>query len=285
MNKKLYLIKQIIFLILGTFIMSVAINALLIPHQILSGGITGLAVFLQLAFGINASIAILIFNIPLLILGYIFINKRFVKLSILGMALFSFFLSVTENFTIETNEILTAILLGSVLNGLGSGLILRVNASAGGSDIIGKIVNKYFSFSIGSVIFTLDVIVITLSVSFFGIDLAVYTLANMFIATKVIKYVIEGLNYKRTVFIITNNEQLISNKIMSELRRGVTIIHGTGAYTKERRDILYCIIGIRQVARLKMLVQNIDPKAFISVTETSSVYGHGRGFLKMIDED
>ncbi|MCT4598482.1 MAG: YitT family protein [Vallitalea sp.] len=281
MKSTVYNIKQYISIIVGTFLMSLAINGLYIPHKILSGGVTGIAVLLHLQLGLNTSIAILVLNIPLLILGYFLVNKRFIRLSIFGMISLSVCLALTKNIVFDTNEMLTSILLGSVLTGFGSGLIFRFNGSTGGSDIIAKIVNKYLSYSISTVGFAINVIIIGLSCSFFGMDLAVYTLATMFISSHVMKFVLEGLNYKRTVFIITNKEKEISDCIMSELHRGVTIIHGTGAYTNEPRDILYCIIGIRQVAKLRSLIMKIDQDAFITITETSFVYGNGKGFQKI----
>ncbi|MCT4544130.1 MAG: YitT family protein [Vallitalea sp.] len=280
MKNTVYNIKQYISIIVGTFLMALSINGLYIPHKILSGGVTGIAVFLHLLFGLNTSIAILVLNIPLMIIGYFLVNKRFIGLSIFGMISLSVCLALTKNIVFNTNEMLTSILLGSVITGFGSGLIFRFNGSTGGSDIIAKIVNKYFSYSISSVGFAINVIIIGLSCSFFGIDLAVYTLVTMFISSHVMKFVLEGLDHKRTVFIITNKEKEISNCIMSELHRGVTIIHGTGAYTNEPRHILYCIIGIRQVAKLRSLIRRIDENAFISVTDTSFVYGNGRGFQK-----
>lgn len=281
MKSRVYNIKQYISIIVGTFLMSLAINGLYIPHKILSGGVTGIAVLLHLQIGLNTSIAILVLNVPLLLLGYFLVNKKFIRLSIFGMISLSICLAFTKNIAFNTNEMLTSILLGSVLTGVGSGLIFRFNGSTGGSDIIAKIINRYFSYSISTVGFAINVIIIMLSCSFFGIDLAVYTLLTMFISSHVMKFVLEGLNYKRTVFIITNKEKEISDCIISELHRGVTIIHGTGAYTNEPRDILYCIIGIRQVAKLRSLIMKIDEDAFITITETSFVYGNGKGFQKI----
>ncbi len=284
MNRK-KLIFETLCIIVGTFIMSIAINGLFIPHRILSGGVTGIAVFLHLLLDYDISLVIVLLNIPLFILGYFFINRTFVTLSFIGMVCLSVFLTLTKDIVISTNEILSTILLGGVINGLGIGLIFRFNGSTGGSDIIGKIINKFFSFSLSTVGFAINTVIIGISATFFGMDLAIYTLATMFISSQVIRFVVEGLNYKRTVFIISNQHHEISKSIIKDLHRGVTVIEGMGAYSKKQRKLLYCVIGTRQVSKLKSLVKSIDPKAFVTIAVTSQVIGNGKGFLNLEDDE
>lgn len=275
--------KNVLMIFLGTFIMSIPINGILVHHHLLSGGVTGIAMLLNLLFKWDMSLLVLILNIPIFILGYKFIHKKFICLSLLGMLSFTVSLSLTKNIHIPTDDILVAVLLGGVLNGLGSGIVFRGSGSTGGTDIISKIMNKFFSLSMGSVGFGLNVIIIFLSGFFFGVDLSVYTLALMFISSQTTNYVVDGLNYKRTISIITNKEIEISEQIIKEAKRGVTIVHGEGAYTKAPRAIITCTVGIREVAKIKEIVKRTDPHAFMTITETAQVFGSGFLRLNKID--
>ncbi|MCK5129387.1 MAG: YitT family protein [Clostridiales bacterium] len=284
-QRLLLLSKHILFVLIGTFMMSVAINGLFLPQNILSGGITGIALLFHLLFDINTSIIILIVNIPIFILGYMFINKKFILWSAFGMGALSFFLFFTDGVTFQSQEMMTTILLGGVINGFGLGLVFRANSSCGGSDIVSKIINRYFSYSISTLNFSFNVIVVALSIYFFGIDIAVQTLATMYVTAIVMKFVLEGINYKRTVFIISNHRDDISRAITHKLKRGCTILSGTGGYTGQTRNILYCVIGITQLSKLKSIVCKIDPSAFMNVAESKMVFGKGRGFVNTLEED
>ena len=231
--------------------MSVAINSLYLPHNILSGGITGISLLFHLVFDINASLVIVLFNIPIFILGYIFTNKRFVLLSIVGMGFLAFFLWITESVQLKSDDLLTTILLGGVMYGFGLGLVFRGGASCGGNDIVSKIIYKHFSFSIPTINFAFNVIVVALSAFFYGIDTAVRTLATMYIASTVMKFVMEGINHKRTAFIISEKRDEIAAEINTKLKRGCTIVGGIGGYTGHQRNMLYCVISIHQLAKLK----------------------------------
>jgi len=284
-TRLIFAAKRLAFILTGTYIMSIAINALYLPHNILSGGITGISLLFHLLFDIDASIIIIVFNIPIFILGYFFVNHRFVLWSLVGMGSLSFFLWLTKSVTFYSTDLMTTILLGGVIYGLGFGLVFRGGASCGGNDIVSKIINNHFSFSIPTINFAFNVIVVALSVYFFGIDAAVRTLATLYIASVVMKFVMEGINYKRTAFIISDKKQELAKEINTKLRRGCTIVCGTGGYTGATRNMLYCVIGIHQLAKLKMLVSQIDPRAFINIVESKAVFGNGRGFIHIEDED
>lgn len=268
-------ITRILLVLLGTFIGSIAINAFYIPRNILSGGITGIATLLNIQFGFNIGLAIIIINIPIFIIGYHFVNQEFIVFSLIGMFSLSFFLQLTSGLSYESNNLLTTILFGGLMNGVGFGLVLRANASTGGNDIISKILNRKFSYSIATFSFGFNLLVIGLSALFFNLDIAVETLTTMYISSLTVTFILEGSNYKRTVFIITKHEQQIAADINEKLTRGCTIIEGTGSFTQEKRTILYAVISITQVAKLKLIVKEIDPHAFINVIETKAVFGNG----------
>lgn len=270
-----YPIVRIFMTLLGAFIASVAINALYIPNNILSGGITGIAILLNLKLGFNTSLVILMLNIPIFIFGYKMIHKTFIFHSLIGMLALTFFITLTKNFTFHSENMLTTILLGGVLSGIGYGLIFRVGSSTGGNDIISKILNKKYSYSIATFNFMFNLLIISLSITTFGIDQSIETLTAMYVSSLVSKYILEGTNYKRTVFIITDRYNNVASVINAELGRGCTSLEATGSYTKAKRHLLYAVISINQVARLKEIVSQVDPGAFINVIETRVVFGNG----------
>lgn len=276
---------KIVTILFGTFLMAISINVFLIPSKILSGGITGIAVLIHLLLGFDIHYTVPLLNIPLFIIAYFYMKKRFVVFSLIGMLSLSFFLFVTKNFYITSNDILVTVIAGGILSGFGSGIIFKFNGSTGGSDIIAKLAYKYCGYSISSVVFLINIIIIFLSVYFFGLNIAVYTMITMFISSQVSKFVIDGLNYKKAVFIISDHYLEISEMILKQLKRGVTTIHVSGAYTNTSKYMLFCIVGIREVAQLKLLVKTIDPKAFMTITQTSQVIGNGRGFIDIKSED
>jgi len=276
-----YPIVRILMTLTGAFIASIAINVLYIPHNILSGGITGIAILLNLKLGFNTSLVILVLNIPIFILGYRMIHKTFILHSLIGMLALTYFITLTKDFTFYSENMLTTILLGGVLSGIGYGLIFRSGASTGGNDIISKILNRKYSYSISTFNFAFNLLIIALSVTTFGIDKSIETLTAMYVTSLVTKYILEGTNYKRTVFIITEKKDAVAEQINIELVRGCTILEGTGSYTSNKRHLLYAVISINQVARLKEIVSRVDSKAFINVIETQAVFGNG--FLDIKD--
>lgn len=280
-----YTSKKLASIIIGAFFIAIALNTLLLPNKILSGGVAGLAGLLNIIFNIQPSTSVILLNIPLFILAYFFINRKFFVFSLIGMLSLSFFIKLTSNFTIETSDILVAAIAGGILSGLGSGIIIRFNCSTGGGDIIAKIMYKYFGYSISLVILLFNCLIILLSISFFGLDKAIYTLLSMFISSRVSGFVIEGLSFKKSIFIVSDKHDEITNTIINQLHRGVTLFDGEGAFTHTSKHILYCIVGTREVAKLKLLIKKIDPLAFITITQTSQVIGHGRGFIDINSED
>lgn len=274
-------LKRIIFIVLGTFLLALATNGVLLPNKLLSGGVNGISMFLHFLFGFNVSILILLLNIPLFILAFFFLKKHFIIYSLFGMVMLSFWIEITRGFTIHTGNPLSVILVAGVLNGLGNGIIFRGDGSTGGTDIIAKFLNNKWSINMATTNFSINGIILFFSIFAFGIDLSVLTITTMFVSSQVTNFVVDGLNYKRTLFIITDelHYQHIADDIMEELHRGVTVIPAIGAYTKSARYILYTNIGVREVAYAKHIILSHDPRAFMTVSETAQVIGNGRGFL------
>lgn len=274
-------VQRVLFIIIGTFLIALSTNAVLIPNKLLSGGVNGIATFLHFLFNWNISLLVILLNVPLFIVAFLFLKRHFIIFSLFGMLMLSFWLQVTRNINLVTDNTLSIIILGGLLNGLGSGIIFKGDGSTGGADIIAKIVNKHLSLSLASVTLIVNGIIICFSIYFFGIDLSILTLATMFVASRVTNFVVDGVNYKRTLFIITDelHHQAMANDIMSVLTRGVTIIPALGAYTQSNKYILYTTISIHEVAKIKNVVAAHDKTAFVTVTPTAQVFGNGRGFM------
>lgn len=275
MQKMRTLMKRIFFIFIGTLISSISINALYIPNNILAGGVTGLAILLNLSLEVNTSLVIVLVNIPLFIIGYKLLNREYIFYSLIGMISLAICLTLTKEVTFQSEQMLTTILLGGLLNGAGIALVFKFEGSTGGIDIISKIIHKRYMYSIASLSFGFNIIIISLSGIFFGIDMAVTTLVAMYVTSTTIKFLTDGLNYKRTVFIITNKEQAVSKAINKEMVRGCTLIQGTGSYSNKPTHVLYSIISIGQLGTLKRIVSDIDPKAMINVMESRMVFGNG----------
>lgn len=281
MKSKSINIQCIISIIIGTLLIAIATNGVLIPNRLLSGGVNGISMLIHFIVGAKVSMLVIFINIPIFILGLIFLKKTYLAYSLFGMLVLSFWLEVTSSVYIPTDNILSILVVAGLLHGLGTGIIFRANGSTGGTDIIAKIVNKYFSINMATVTLTLNAVIIGLSIYFFDINIAVLTISTMFVSSQVVNFVVDGINRKRTLYIISDEKhhELLSQSILKELHRGVTIIPAIGAYTDSTKYILFTTISVREVAKVKQIVLSLDPKAFMTVTETSQVIGNGRGFI------
>lgn len=269
---------DLLFIILGSFLGSIGVNMFLIHAQLLSGGVTGIALIFQYLFKIQAGYMILLLNIPLFILSIKKLNKKFTIYSLVGTLSFSLSLILTHPISniLNINDKLLYCLYGGVINGIGFGLVFVHNGSTGGFDIVSMLIKrKYSNFNIGKISFGINLIIVTISAFIFGLPNALYTLIAMYTTSLVLDNVVKGLNQSKSIFIITQKEELVSELIMTKLNRGVTYLYGEGAFTKEQRKILYCIVPLNQLPELKNIVTSADKKAFITISDTSEVQGKG----------
>lgn len=276
-SKKYFLIDVAIIMV-GCFIASLGVNLFLARAHLLSGGATGVALIVQYLFGINSGIIVFIINIPLFVLSYLKLPKKFTLYSTIGMLSLSLSLMITSSLAkfIVLDDILLYCIYGGILCGVGYGLVFSRSGSTGGTDIITMIIRKKFSnFNIGSIGFTINLLVVGLGAVFFGIPVALYTLISMFIQGIVLDKVIKGSSSKQLLFILTEKEQLVIDYIIKDLHRGVTSLVAEGEYTHDKKKMLYCLVTPRQMIELKNTIHLIDPRAFITVIDVSEVKGKG----------
>ena len=285
-NKILLHIYKIMILLIGSLIFAVGINYFAIPSNLAEGGFTGISLLLYYLFGFSPGVVILLLNIPLLFVGYKVFGKQTFIYTLIGIGSSSFFLEVIKKISVwfgsPPEDTLLCTLYTGVLVGIGLGLIFRVGGTTGGVDIIARLVNKYYGWSIGRTMLLFDFGIILSSVFIIGLDMAMYTLVSVFISARVIDFVIEGLNASKAVTIVSNRPQELASTIVKRMNRGVTILTGRGGYTGKTRDVLYVVVGRNELTKLKQIVNQVDPYAFVVVNDARDVLGEGFSYEKTI---
>lgn len=272
-----YKIYQYLSVGVGCLLSAVAINSFLVPHHLLSGGVSGIAIILYYLFKFPIGVQILAMNIPLVYAAYRLLGKEYTIKTLYGTALFSFFVDATgylANFTVVEDPILSAI-TGGIVTGIGSGLIFKANGSGGGLDIVSSILKKYYSMNVGAASFSINCIIMLVAAILFGIQLAILTLISMFIAANITDNVVEGINRKKTVYIVSYKTDEILKAILKEVGRGATILRGEGAFTRQDKQVIFVVVTLTQIGQIKLLVQESDPNAFMIVQDAVEVMGRG----------
>lgn len=280
-NKYTAIISNILIIIIGTFLMGIAYRVFLIPNKITPGGFSGLAAMISAVFAdmnifISPSIIYLLINIVL----FAFFLKIFGwKLSLyagLGILSFSLFMEFATISLFESSELIICAIFGGVSMGFGTGLVLRVGASTGGSDMLAIIVNRFVpTFNTGQIIIMVESIVIFLSIFVYGIQFTLYALVAIYISGRATDMVLDGIKNVRAYYIISNNPNQIAKEINNKLDRGVTRIKAEGTYTGQQRDILLCLVTRPQILSLKKIVKNIDENAFVFSVNVKEAMGEG----------
>ncbi|WP_088833394.1 YitT family protein [Paenibacillus tyrfis] len=279
---KLHL-KNIVPIILGTAIYAFGLHYFVISNELMEGGVTGVALLLSYIFGLPPSLTTLVLNIPLFYLGWRILGKASMGYTVLGTLSVSFFLWVMERliqvgwlvpFRTEHDFFLATAYAGFTL-GLGLGIVFRYGGTTGGSDILARVAHKLKGWSIGQVILIMDVVVIGASLFFLPKEKILYTFVAVFIASKMIDILIEGAYAAKSFMIITDHADAVSAAIAKELDRGATLFPAIGAYSKQPKNVVYCVVARSEMKRLKDLVRSIDPLAFLIITEVHDVVGEG----------
>lgn len=268
---------EILETILGAFIMAIAVSLFLLPNELSSGGFSGIATILYYLFNFPVGITIIVLNIPLFILATLKIGKRFLLKSLLGTISLSVFIDIFEKMQPITHDKILACVYGGILTGLGTALILRAHSSTGGSDLAGNIIKEYKPMArTGNIIMIIDAVIVVLNVIFLKkVEIALYSSITIYLMGKVIDIIFEGIYFTKLVFIISDKSETISRIIVNKIKRGVTGIYGKGIYTEENKLVLMCAIGRRELAELKSSIKEIDPNAFLIITNAREVLGTG----------
>ncbi len=264
-------------ILLGCLISSSSINLFLVPNHLLSGGITGIAIIFYYLAELPIGIQMLLYNLPLFFAAYRTLGKPYTVDIAFGTVLFSLCVDATRFLSAyaPVPDTMLAAIFGGVFNGIGYGIIFRMNGSSGGFDIVAAIVKKYYSLNMGSVIFAFNCVIMCIAAALFGMMPAMYTLVSMFMNSAVTDKVVAGLNHRKVVLIISDHIQAISEGILVEVGRGVTFLHGQGAFTRKERNVLFVVVSLTQIGKIKLIADAIDPQAFMIVLSANEVMGRG----------
>lgn len=270
-------LQSITLLLLGSAICALAVNGILVPKQFLSGGLTGITLFIN-RFVPAAPISWMYFafNIPLFIFGYRQLGKRFFMLSLAGTAFYTAAIELID-FRISVNDMMLSAILAGLINGIGSGMILRSKGSAGGTDILSVLLANRFGIKLGTTFLSFNIFVLTGAALFFSLDEALFTLVYMFVSSKMIDLAIYGLSQRKAVTIVSEQWKTINQSILDEMQRGTTLIAASGGFSQQSVNMIYTVVSRRELNQLKEVVLREDPKAFLVVNETSEVIGYRIG--------
>lgn len=272
-------IKNMIFIMLGAAIFSFGIVHFNMQNNLSEGGFTGITLLFYFLWDWDPAIMNIVLNIPVFFIGWKVLGRNTFIYTIIGTISVSVFLSIFQINPFPTylqSDMTLAALFAGVFIGVGLGIIFRFGGTTGGVDIIARIVHKYVGWSMGKTMFLFDFIVITTSV-FVILDLVegMYTLVAVYIGARVIDFIQEGAYAARGATIISKESKKIAEKINKHMERGVTMLAGKGSFTNENQQVLYCVVGRNEIVRLKNIINEIDPHAFVAVTSVHDVIGEG----------
>lgn len=279
-------IKEYGIITFGLILVAISVEYFFSPNKLAAGGVTGAAIVIN-ALMPKLSVGALTFvlNGALFIVAFMFIDGNFGVKTIyasLGLSIIIWVIEKFMNPVAITNDLTMATVFGTLISAIGMAIVFNENASTGGTDILAKILNKFFHLDIGKSLLIVDFIITFASALVFGIDVGLYAMASVILLGITVDRFIDGFNSCKNVFIMSKKNDEISRFIMNELNRGCTFLNGVGAYTKMESDILFAVLSRKQFIALKKHIKEIDNQAFISVGEAHEVLGEG---FKDINQD
>lgn len=278
-RKNIIILKDIIFSIIGCIFISAGIVFFLLPLKISAGGFSGIATITYYLFNLKLGTVIWILNIPLLIIGFFRIGKYFFFKTMFATWLLSFCINFFENMNLFLNidDILLSAIYGGVIIGIGTTCIFKANNSTGGTELLIQIILSYKdNIKVSKLLIIIDSIIVGLNLIVFKqIEIGLYSFIVIFLNSKVVDLFIEGVNFTKIVYIISDKSTEISNKILNDLDKGLSGIYGKGMYQNKEKLILMCVIKKRDLIKLKEIVKQVDDAAFMIISDAIDVYGLG----------
>lgn len=277
--------KNFILIVLGAYLISLSINMFLLPHKMTTGGASGIATILYYLSNIPMGITILAINLPLFVIAIVKLGKKFVIKTIFSTVLLSVFLELFKyDQVIQTTQIdlLMSCIFGGIISGIGLSLTFKAGASSGGSDLLANIIYKLTKIqSLSKVLMGIEIVIISgVIICFKDINLGLYSIIALFISTKVIDVIFDGIYNTKVATIITKKGDQIVESILSELGRGATITNSIGAHSGEENTTITCVITRNQIASLKQIIRDNDNRAMMYIANANEAIGKG---FKSID--
>ena len=266
-------VRKYLYLFIGAIIAAVGLEVFLIPNHIIDGGVVGISIMLSAVTGIPFGVLLIVINLPFLFLGYKYIGKPFAIATTFSIICLSFWSNIFLPVLPVTNDFFLAAVFGGIITGTGVGLVIRNGGSFDGTEIVAIITDRKTVFSVGEIVMFINLFILSSASLIFGWDKAMYSLVAYFVISKMIDVVIKGLEETYAVMIVTSQHEEIADKLMKQMDKGVTLLHGEGGYSKEKRKILYCIVTRLEIDSLKSIVLDVDESAFITINPVSDIVG------------
>ena len=266
-------IKKYLVLIIGSLIYSAGLEIFLVPNNIIDGGVVGISIMASYLTGIPFGVYMLVLNLPFLYLGYKQIGKTFAISTIISIIALSIFSEFLEPVPQITQDYFLAAIFGGIIAGAGVGLVIRQGGSLDGTEITAIILDRKTSFSVGEVVMFFNLFILGAAGFVFGWDKAMYSLVAYFIISKMIDVVLKGLDESYAVMIVSDEYEEIADALMHRLGRGVTYLHGQGAYTGDDKQVLYCVVTRLEVVKLKEIALEKDEAAFVTINPVHDIVG------------
>ncbi|WP_258525560.1 YitT family protein [Paenibacillus sp. YN15] len=262
-------------LLLGSLLIALSFNYCLKPNQVASGGVTGISVITLELFGFQPALVQWALNIPLFLLGAFVLGKQFGLKTAVGSFVLPLFVLLTQKVEPLTDNLLLATIYGGIGIGVGLGIVFRGRGSTGGLDLAAQLIHRFTGVSLGIAVAMLDGLVILTAGLVFDAEKALFALIGLYVTSKTIDVVQLGFNYAKVAYIISEETEAIAEAVLHDLDRGLTKLNGAGGYTGAERTVLMVVVSQNEVSRLKELVRDVDPAAFIIISETREVLGEG----------
>lgn len=269
------IIKDVFFITVGAFIYAFGINYFFVGNGFSDGGVTGISIIFHYLFNYNIGLTYAVINIPLILVGYKMINGKFILKTLYGTVITSLAFRLVHSYLGPMEDKILAAIFGGILSGIGLGIVFLRGGSSGGTDIIVKILNKFWDIPIGKGFLIIDLIILSALGLLFGKETFMYTFIGIFTSTKIIDKIQDGFSKAKAVTIISKKAYEIKDEIMEKTGRGTTIIPIKGGYTYESKEMITCIISFYDILTVKKIVRRLDNKAFMYITDVSEVLGEG----------
>lgn len=266
---------RIIAIAIGAIVAAFGIQGFIVPAGLGGGGVGGIALMLFYTLKLPIGVVTFLLNIPLFVLGWREVNKKFVFKTIWGLAIFSLFLDLFNGVqTIAVDDILLGALYGGVILGIATSIVFHFGGSLGGTDIISKVIQRKYGVPMGTSALAINGFIILISWAILGSKATLYTLVMMFVFGRVLDLIQSGVPTK-SITIISDHSEALVDRIRVDLGRGATFLHGRGAYSCEPKDVIICVVSLPEIGRLKQAVRDVDPAAFMIVQNAGEVFGSG----------
>ena len=272
---------DVILILLGTLCMSAPVKLIYEPMKMVMGGFGGFAIVVKyFAEGFGLDIPVWLtnaaLNVPVFIIAFFVIGKDFVAKTLLGAVSFAVWLYIIPTYDICGGDFLLAVAIGGIMDGVGIGLIFLTNSTSGGTDMVSAILHKFFKhYSVPTILFVVDGLIVVLGAFVLGFRNAMYGIITIYVLTKISDTMLEGVKFAKLVYIISDEYEKIAKLIMSEMDRGVTAISARGMYTNKDKSMLFCVVGKKEIVKIKEIAAITDPKSLIIVSDVREVFGEG----------